>query len=278
MSNASEASYAKIGFFIVLGIALTVGVLVHIGGLGSKNSEFLVETFFSDPVSGLDVGSSVNFRGVRVGSVKRITFIGAQYGASAAAADRQKIYVEMAIDSRLFQMGEEQRPRQVVEDLVAKGLHATVSASGVTGLSRIELNFPKGELREERPSWRADHPLIPPAPSILQSAADSATQVLNQLNKMDFAAAYSNLLAIAQSAGTTLDNFNTVLTGEQGGISEIVQNVRDASVAIRDFADQIRSNPSSLLRSNTPNELPETKKKEGTAGKSSCTKWKRNRC
>ena len=41
MSNASEASYAKIGFFIVLGIALTVGVLVHIGGLGSKNSEFL---------------------------------------------------------------------------------------------------------------------------------------------------------------------------------------------------------------------------------------------
>lgn len=260
MSNASEASYAKIGFFIVLGIALTVGVLVHIGGLGAKNSEFDVETFFTDPVSGLDVGSSVNFRGVRVGSVKRITFIGAQYGASAAAADRQKIYVEMAIDSRLFRMGEERRPRQVVEDLVAKGLHATVSASGVTGLSRIELNFPKGELREERPSWRAEHPLIPPAPSILQSAADSATQVLNQLNKMDFAAAYSNLLAIAQSASATLDNFNTVLTGEQGGISEIVQNVRDASVSIRDFADQIRSNPSSLLRSNTPNELPETKR------------------
>ena len=25
-------------------------------------------------------------------------------------------------------------------------------------------------------------------------------------------------------------------------------------------------------------ELPETKKKEGTAGKSSCTKWKQNRC
>ena len=25
-------------------------------------------------------------------------------------------------------------------------------------------------------------------------------------------------------------------------------------------------------------ELPETKKKEGTVGKSSCTKWKRNRC
>ena len=259
MSNASEASYAKIGFFIVLGVALTLGVLVYIGGMGAKSNEFMAETFFSDPVSGLDVGSSVNFRGVRVGSVRRITFIGAEYH-DAAPADRQKIYVEMALDSRLFRMGSEQRSRQLVEDLVAKGLHATVSASGVTGLSRIELNFPKGEFREERPSWRSDHPLIPPAPSILQSAADSATQVLNQLNKMDFAAVYSNLLAIAQSAGTTLDNFNTVLTGEQGGISEIVQNVRDASVSIRDFADQIRNNPSSLLRSNTPEELSETKR------------------
>jgi ABC-type transporter Mla subunit MlaD len=143
---------------------------------------------------------------------------------------------------------------------VAKGLHATVSASGVTGLSRIELNFPKGMLREERPSWRAEHPLIPPAPSILQSAADSATQILDQLNKMDFAAAYSNLLAATRSAGAALDNFNTVLSGEQGGISEIVQNVRDASISIRDFADQIRNNPSSLLRSNTPDELQETRR------------------
>jgi paraquat-inducible protein B len=260
LSKASEASYAKIGFFIMLGVALAAGVLVYIGGVGAKNSEFIVETFFSDPVSGLDVGSSVNLRGVRVGSVKRISFIGAEYGASAAPADRQKIYVEMAFDTRLFRMGGEQRTRQMVEDLVAKGLHATVSASGVTGLSRIELNFPKGMLREERPSWRAEHPLIPPAPSILQSAADSATQILDQLNKMDFAAAYSNLLAATRSAGAALDNFNTVLSGEQGGISEIVQNVRDASISIRDFADQIRNNPSSLLRSNTPDELQETRR------------------
>ena len=174
--------------------------------------------------------------------------------------DRKNIYVEMAFDTRLFNINAQRKPRQMLEDMIHHGLHATVSASGVTGLSRIELNFPKGELEEEKPSWRPEHPLIPPAPSILQSAEDSAKQILNQLNKMDFCAAYSNLLSIARSANTSLENFNAVLTAEQGGISEIVQNVRDASNSLRDFADQIRSNPSSILRSYTPGELPETKR------------------
>ena len=260
MSDSAQASYAKIGFFILLGFFLIAATLVYIGGLGARQHEFIGETFFSDPVSGLDIGSSVNFRGVRVGSVRRISFIGAEYGEAADRDDRKKIYVEIAFDSRLFNITDGLKPHQIMEDMIAHGLHATVSASGVTGLSRIELNFPKSELKEEKPSWKAVHPLIPPAPSILQSAADSATQLLNQLNKMDFTEGYSNLLAITRSANTTLENFNAVLTGEQGGISEIVQNLRDATSSLRDFADQVRANPSSLLRSNVQEELPETKR------------------
>ena len=260
MSDSAQASYAKVGFFILVGLTLIAGTLVYLGGMGSKQHEFIGETFFSDPVSGLDIGSAVNFRGVRVGSVRRISFIGAEYGDAATAQDSKNIYVEMAFDTRLFNINSRRKPRQVLEDMIHHGLHATVSASGVTGLSRIELNFPKGELQEEKPSWRPEHPLIPPAPSILQSAEDSAKQILNQLNKMDFCEAYSNLLSIARSANASLENFNAVLTAEQGGISEIVQNVRDASNSLRDFADQIRSNPSSILRSYTPGELPETKR------------------
>jgi len=260
MSDSAQASYAKIGFFILLGLALISGTLIYIGGMGSKQHEFLGETDFSDSVSGLDIGSAVNFRGVRVGSVRRISFIGAEYGDGADRDDRKKIYVQIAFDARLFKLGDNQKPKQTLEDMIGHGLHATVSASGVTGLSHIELDFPKSELKDEKPSWRPEHPRIPPAPSILQSAADSATQILNQLNKMDFCEAYSNLLTIGRSANTALENFNTVLTGEQGGISEIIQNVRDASNSLRDFSDQIRANPSSILRSYTPEELPETKR------------------
>ena len=79
MAADNQPNYAKIGFFILAGVALVVGTLVYLGGVGATQHEFLAETHFSFPVSGLDVGSAVNFRGVRVGSVRRISFIGAEY-------------------------------------------------------------------------------------------------------------------------------------------------------------------------------------------------------
>lgn len=258
MSSENQTSYAKIGFFIVAGVALIAATVVYIGGMRSAQHEFPAETFFDDSVSGLDVGSTVDLRGVRVGTVKRISFIGAEY-ADARPEDRRKIYVELALDQRLFRMGDDRTPRQVLEGMVKRGLHATVSASGVTGLSHIELNYPKLDVGEKAYGWRPVHVVIPPAPSILQSAADSAQQILDQLNRMDFVEAWSNVLDVTRQARTFLWSANTVLLGEQGGISEIVGNLREASASLRDFADGIRNNPSSILRTYTPERLEETR-------------------
>ena len=255
MSSENQTSYAKIGFFIVAGVALIAATVVYIGGMRSAQHEFPAETFFDDSVSGLDVGSTVD---LRVGTVKRISFIGAEY-ADARPEDRRKIYVELALDQRLFRMGDDRTPRQVLEGMVKRGLHATVSASGVTGLSHIELNYPKLDVGEKVYGWRPVHVVIPPAPSILQSAADSAQQILDQLNRMDFVEAWSNVLDVTRHARTFLWSANTVLLGEQGGISEIVGNLREASASLRDFADGIRNNPSSILRTYTPERLEETR-------------------
>ena len=83
MANDNHANYARIGGFIILGIVLILVTLVWLGGAGGNKNEFYAETFFSNDVSGLDVGSAVNLRGVRVGSVKRISFIGAVYDGQA---------------------------------------------------------------------------------------------------------------------------------------------------------------------------------------------------
>ena len=112
---------------------------------------------------------------------------------------------------------------------------------------------------EKAYGWRPVHVVIPPAPSILQSAADSAQQILDQLNRMDFVEAWSNVLDVTRQARTFLWSANTVLLGEQGGISEIVGNLREASASLRDFADGIRNNPSSILRTYTPERLEETR-------------------
>lgn len=260
MASDNQANYARIGFFIIIGIVLILVTLVWLGGFGGNKNEMLAETYFPNDVSGLDVGSTVNLRGVRVGSVKRISFVGAEYDV-AKPEDGRKIFVLMSLDKRLFRLYRSShiaQPEQMLENLVNMGLHATVSASGVTGLSHIELNFPKGRVQGQRPSWKNHNIVIPAAPSILQSVADSATQILDQINRMDLLAAWTNAVSTLESANLSLGTLGTLLETNGGNVNEILDNLREASSSLRDFAAEIRANPSLLLRSNDPDRLPET--------------------
>ena len=260
MAADNQPNYAKIGFFILAGVALAVGTLVYLGGFGAAQHEFVAETHFSYPVSGLDVGSAVNFRGVRVGSVRRISFIGAEYDDIGNPHDRRQIYVELALDRRLFRFGgKAEHVNEALARLVERGLHATVSSSGVTGLSKIELNFPTIQREDEKISWRPRYIVIPPAPAFLQSAADSVTQILDQLNRMDFVAAWSNVVQVTGSANVLLQDAATLVDAQKGNAGEIMDNLREASIALRAFADEIRANPAALLRSSTPDRLDETR-------------------
>ena len=260
MAADNHPNYAKIGFFILAGVALVVGTLIYLGGFGAAQHEFIAETHFSYPVSGLDVGSAVNFRGVRVGSVRRISFIGAEYDDIGNPHDRRQIYVELALDKRLFRFGgKEEHVNETLARLVERGLHATVSSSGVTGLSKIELNFPKIPREDEKISWRPKYIVIPPTPAFLQSATDSVTQLLDQLNRMDFVAAWSNVVEVTGSANVFLQDVTTLIQAQKGNMGEIMDNVREASIGLRAFTDEIRSNPAALLRTSTPDRLDETR-------------------
>ena len=259
MANDNEANFAKIGAFILFGVVLIAGVLVYLGGVGGKKREVLVETYFPNDVSGLDVGSAVNFRGVRIGAVKEISFIGVEYEKMPPQQARN-IYVLMALDSKLCRVPESgDGMKSGMQRMVAHGLHATVTASGITGLSRIELNFPKTELVDEKISWKPKYLFIPPAPSILESAADSATKVLNQLNKMDFVSVWSNVVRLAGSAADVCESANDLLDSQKGRINDTLQNFDSAVSSLRTFAETISDNPSLLLRPRDAEPLPETK-------------------
>ena len=260
MAAENQPNYAKIGFFILSGVALAVASLVYLGGFGTAQHEFIAETHFTYPVSGLDVGSAVNFRGVRVGSVRRISFIGAEYDEIGNPHDRRQIYVELALDKRLFRFGgKDERVKETLARLVERGLHATVSSSGVTGLSKIELNFPTILREDEKISWQPKYIVIPPAPAFLQSAADSVTQILDQLNRMDFVAAWSNVVEVTGNVNVLLQDATALIQAQKGNVGEIMDNVREASIGLRAFTDEIRANPAALIRSSSPERLDETR-------------------
>lgn len=255
----TKASYTKIGVFIALGVALLIAVLIYIGGVGIGKRVMKAETYFVNPVSGLDVGSAVNFRGVKVGAVSEITFIGCKY-EDCAPEDSQIIYVEMTFDAKRCGIDPDEDPEVLIQNMLKRGIHATVSASGVTGLSRIELNYPTTPIEDRNISWVPNNYCIPPAPSILQSAADSATRILDQINRMDLVQLWTNLVNITGNANGLLESSTTFIESQRGTMNETLQNMRDASENFSEFSREVRDNPGLLLRDRQAEPLEETKR------------------
>ena len=141
MASEGKTSYTKIGFIVVAGIVAVAGSLFYFGGVRGSGDLVYAETYFDRSVSGLSVGSAVNFRGVKIGEVKEISFVGNKY--NVRGDDNLRVYIKMGFPrSRLTAyddegVGADEALGYMVESV---GIRATVSASGVTGLSRIELD------------------------------------------------------------------------------------------------------------------------------------------
>ncbi|MGN0852193.1 MAG: MlaD family protein [Kiritimatiellia bacterium] len=262
MASDNQASYAKIGFSLVLGVVLALGALIYLGGVRDVTREFPAETFFVNGVSGLSVGSDVNYRGVKVGRVDKIDFLWNVYPDRKDIGDREQagIWVRMALDRRLWGLSDDVDTRAKLEAAVARGLCAMIAANAVTGLARIELATKPEFPSRERPAFKASrHPFIPPMPSLMESAGDAADRILAQIDKINLVDGWTNIVGSLASAQNVLNAADTILQTESGKISDILDNIREASSSLRDFADQIRGNPGLLLRANDPEALPETR-------------------
>ena len=260
MANDNKPKYARIGFVVVLGALATAGALVYLGGFDSGGMEYLVESYYDKPVSGLSVGSAVNFRGVKVGEVRDI-MMERPRSADFSVADIQRIRMLLALNLR--RMGHRVRPeaeelRRMMESYVDHGLRATVSASGITGLSKIELNMLPDPPPPARLSWNPRHPVIPPAPSLMEGFSDAITKVMNQMNKMDFVSVWSNVQEIAESAARLTSNVDSLVESQRATVGSLVQSVNDAAGRLGELSQKLEENPSLLLRPNDPEPLPET--------------------
>ena len=69
---SQPANHWKLGMFIVVALVLGVAAGGYFGSraLAKKTLGFL--TYFDEPVTGLEVGSAIKFRGVTMGQVSRI--------------------------------------------------------------------------------------------------------------------------------------------------------------------------------------------------------------
>ena len=170
-----RANPAVIGAFIIGAVVLIViGLLIFgRGHFFSETRTFVL--YFDGSVRGLNVGATVDFQGVRVGSV---TDIKVQH-ISQTNEFRTPVYIQVV----LSQIGEtdirksREERRQYLQFLIKRGLRARLETQSlVTGQLIVQLGFyPDTPIRLV--GGDPDIPELPTMPTTLQQAQAAAQNI-----------------------------------------------------------------------------------------------------
>jgi paraquat-inducible protein B len=170
----TRANPTLIGLFVLSAMLLGIVAIFSLGGdvLSDRSSRFIL--YFEGDVRGLQVGSPVTLRGVKIGQVESMSI-------SYNSKDQTfSIPVIISIDqARLgFKRRYEGEPgRRLLDSLIEQGLRARLySQSLVTGKMEVELSYrPDSPVRMV--SKTNEYPEIPTIPSNLEKLASTLEEL-----------------------------------------------------------------------------------------------------
>jgi len=218
----AKPHYFKIGIFVLIAVALIVVAVILFGaGLFGQN-EVYVESYFAESITGLSVGSALEFRGVRIGHVAQIGFVGNEYQADeeSGTPTRYASYVRVVsgvLRTKLPELANQQI-EAVLGPMIERGLRVRVTSNILTGQAYLEANYldPNRFPVEEVP-WSPRYPIIPSAPSELTTIKDSIDSILNQLQEIDVKGLVKSLDRVFASLDTAIS---------EAGLAELSMEAR----------------------------------------------------
>ena len=174
----TKISPAVVGAFVLGAFGIGIIALVAIGGLSlfSKPERFMV--YFDEGISGLDEGSPVKLRGVRVGHVVGISIRYDKDTGKSLAAVLCELNKGAIKDERGANL--DVSDRGALQALVDKGLRAQLEVGGLaTGLLFVELDFmDPAKFPDTSNATEVKFVVIPSVPSDLSALRASATTLL----------------------------------------------------------------------------------------------------
>jgi phospholipid/cholesterol/gamma-HCH transport system substrate-binding protein len=188
----------------------------------------LLEVHFLQPVSGLNVGSGVQYNGISMGSVRDLRL---------SPDDPGRVIAVIRLDA----------DAPLREDTTAR-----LSVSGLTGVSTIQLRGGRSDSPPLKPAPGRDRPVIIAEESGLQrlietseDIASTASQVMLRL--LEFLSEEN-----AARVTATLDNidrFTQALTGESDRLAEIVGNLHRSSEELLPLMREMRATVAAMSES-----------------------------
>jgi paraquat-inducible protein B len=221
-----------IGAFVLGAVLLFVVGLIVLGGGKFFKRTTPVVMYFQGSVSGLSVGSAVNFRGVRVGQVTKV-FI--RYQPDSSEPLIIPVFAELSADNIQLILTHAERKEirmgsgDTLRALIDQGLRAQLALpSLVTGQATVSLDLFPGTPANFVDTY-PDRVEIPTVPSTLQEVQATLQQLYNKISQLP-------LDELVEDTRTLIKGANRLVNDPM-----VAQAVANASQAMTDLQQAART-------------------------------------
>lgn len=203
----TRSSKFSIGLFVIVGALICAGVIIWVGAAKFFTKGSFYHVYFDESVQGLQVDSSIKYRGVEIGKVQKID----------VAPDYRLIEVTMKID---------------LEGDLQKQTIASLKTAGITGIVFIELDRIKpGELADSpKLAFKTDYPVIPSRRSEISRLIGDTNVIMQNIKKIDFEGISDQLKNTAQAIenfveGKRITSLMTHLENTSANLDETIAGI-----------------------------------------------------
>jgi paraquat-inducible protein B len=169
----SVSTHLKLGLFALAAVAAVVAIAVALGIRGVRTDTVHYHSYFDESVQGLEVGSPVKYRGVKIGNVTAIEI----------AVDRRHVDVTLALDTRdarRLGLGASDD-----EPAVPSGFEAQLAVQGITGVKFVDLDVPRANVPPPPAlPFATARRTIPARSSLIKSLEDNLTAIGGRLPEL----------------------------------------------------------------------------------------------
>ena len=228
----TRANHVLIGIFTILVTLMAVAFALWAANYTSNRNWDEYEVIFKEAVTGLGTGGIVQYNGINVGEVRRLTL---------DPRDPRKVIARIRL----------QADTPVKIDTKAK-----LAFIGLTGVAQIQLSGGLPESPRLLPTPERRVPIIATQPSALQNVAEAANDIVERIRTILSDA------NIARISGT-LDDLHQIsgtVANQKEDVAALIKNLREVSLQMNTTLVKAQSSLDTIDRSVVQN-LPELMKK-----------------
>jgi phospholipid/cholesterol/gamma-HCH transport system substrate-binding protein len=202
---ARKKNYFTVGLFVLIGLLSGVVIIVWLSASQYLQKGKIYATYFDESVQGLQIDSSVKYRGVDIGIVDKIR----------VAPDYRLIEVIMKIDYA-----------GNLDNTIAK-----LKTVGITGIVYVELDHRKtGDIANSpKITFTPEYPVIPSNSSDIKQIFSGIDHIIEQINQIDFK-------GISDQLKITIKSINTFVSGDE--MKRIIKNLDTMAISLDNAADK----------------------------------------